>query len=94
MRRRIIAVLVLAMMSVLMFSAPAFATHQGTDHQGPPEPFAHPFCGSGEEYAEGHIVPLGQDQAIMAPEGGGVHNPGLAHEGFAVCDPSDSDPFE
>jgi hypothetical protein len=89
MRRRVIAVLVLAIMSALTFSAPALAAHQGTDHQGPPEPFAHPFCGSGEEFAHGHIVPLAQSQAIMAPEGGGVHNPGLAHQGFAVCDPSD-----
>jgi hypothetical protein len=93
MRSRIIAVVVLAMMLALTFSAPAFAAHQGTDHQGPPEPFAHPFCGSGEEFAHEHIVVLAQDQAIMAPEAGGVHNPGLAHEGFAVCDPSDSDPF-
>ncbi len=53
-----------------------------------PEPLAHLFCGSGAEYAEGHIVPLAQAQEIMAPEAGGVHNPGLAHEGFAVCDPS------
>ena len=55
---------------------------------GPPEPFPHPFCGSGEEFAHGHIVPLAQNQQIMAPEGGGVHNPGLAHQGFAVCNPS------
>ena len=93
MRRRIIVV-VLAMMLALILSAPAFAAHQGTDHQGPPEPFAHPFCGSGAEFAEEHIVVLAQDQQIMAPEAGGVHNPGLAHEGFAVCDPTDNDPFE
>jgi hypothetical protein len=89
-RRRLAVLLAAAMMSALTFSAPAFAAHQGTDHRGPPEPLAHPFCGSGEGYAHGHIVPLAQDQAIMAPEGGGVHNPGLAHEGFAVCDPSGS----
>ena len=87
-RKRLLVLLVAAMLSALTFSAPAFAAHQGSDHQGPPEPFAHPFCGSGEEYAEGHIVPLAQAQQIMSPEGGGVHNPGLAHEGFAVCDPS------
>jgi hypothetical protein len=87
MRKRIIAVLVLAVMSTLTISVPAFAAHQGTEHQGPPEPFAHPFCGSGEEFAHGHVVDLAQDQEIMAPEAGGVHNPGLAHEGFAVCDP-------
>jgi len=89
-RRKIVAALVFATMSMSMVGAPAFAAHQGSDHQGPPEPFAHPFCGSGAEYAEGHIVPLAQGQQIMAPEGGGVHNPGLAHEGFAVCDPSGS----
>ena len=93
MRRRIIAVLVLAMMLALTFSAPAFAAHEGTEHQGPPDPFAHDFCGSGAEFAEEHIVFLAQRQFIKAPEAGGVHNPGLAHEGFAVCDPSDSDPF-
>jgi hypothetical protein len=78
-------VLVMAAMMVAM-AAPAFAAHQGTG--GPPPPdTSHPFCTSGEEYAHGHIVPLAQNQQIMAPEAGGVHNPGLAHEGFAVCDP-------
>ena len=80
--------MLMAMVMMVMSAAPAFAAHNGTEHQGPPEPFAHPFCGSGEEYAHGHIVPLAQNQQIMAPEAGGVHNPGLAHEGFAVCDPS------
>jgi hypothetical protein len=95
MRKRIMAVLVLAMMLALTFSAPAFASHEGTEHQGPPDPFAHDFCGSGAEFAEEHIVEdLAHEQIIMAPEAGGEHNPGLAHEGFAVCDPSDSDPFE
>ncbi len=87
-KKRLSALLAAALISSLTFGAPAFAAHGGSDHQGSPEPFAHPFCGSGAEYAEGHIVPLAQDRAIMAPEGGGVHNPGLAHEGFAVCDPS------
>ncbi len=87
-RKRLLVLLAAAMMAALTVSTPAFASHQGSDHQGPPEPFAHPFCGSGAEYAEGHIVPLAQAQEIMAPEAGGVHNPGLAHEGFAVCDPS------
>jgi hypothetical protein len=94
MRRRVIAVVVLAMMLALAFSAPAFAAHEGTEHQGPPDPVAHQFCGSGAEFAEEHVVVLAQGQAIMAPEAGGVHNPGLAHEGFAVCDPTDNDPFE
>ncbi len=85
--RRKLTVLLMAMVMMVMSAAPALAAHTDTDHQGPPEPVAHPFCGSGEEYAHGHIVPLAQEQQIMAPEGGGVHNPGLAHEGFAVCDP-------
>lgn len=88
MSKRLLVLVAAAMMAALTVSAPAFAAHQGSDHQGPPEPFAHPFCGSGAEYAEGHIVPLAHAQAIKAPEAGGVHNPGLAHEGFAVCDPS------
>jgi hypothetical protein len=97
MRSRIIAVLVLAMMSALTFSAPAFAAHQGTDHQGPPEPFAHPFCGSGEEYAQGHITEMAQNETpgLTGPptaresEPAGEHAPGV-HQGFAVCDPSGS----
>jgi hypothetical protein len=92
-RKRLLVLLAAAMMAALTFSAPAFASHQGSDHQGPPEPFAHDFCGSGAEFAEEHIVVLAQGQAIKAPEAGGVHNPGLAHEGFAVCDPTDNDPF-
>jgi hypothetical protein len=86
MRRRIIAYLVMAMMLALTFSAPAFATHQGTGGPPPPNP-SHPFCGSGMAFAHGHVVGLAQDQEIMAPRAGGVHNPGLAHHGFAVCDP-------
>jgi hypothetical protein len=89
----LLVLLAAAMMAALTFSAPAVASHQGSDHQGPPEPFAHDFCGSGAEFAEEHIVVLAQGQAIKAPEAGGVHNPGLAHEGFAVCDPTDNDPF-
>ena len=94
MRKRISAVLVVAMMLALTFSAPAFATHQGPDLGGPPDPFAHLFCDTGATYAQEHVVGLAQNQQIMAPEGGGIHNPGLAHEGFAVCDPTDNDPFE
>ena len=94
MRKRIMAVLVLAMMLALTFSAPAFAAHGGTEHQGPPDPETHLFCGSGAQFAHGHVVGLAQGQLIKAPEAGGVHNPGLAHEGFAVCDPTDNDPFE
>ena len=82
MRRKIATAMALATVSALMASSTAFA--QPT----------HPFCGSGEEYAQEHVVVLAQNQQIMAPEAGGVHNPGLAHEGFTVFDPSDSDPFE
>jgi hypothetical protein len=96
MRNRIMAVLVMAMMMALTFSAPAFATHQSPDLGGPPDPpdVPHPFCGSGAIFAHGHVVGLAKGQQIMAPEGGGDHNPGLAHQGFAVCDPTDNDPFE
>jgi hypothetical protein len=96
MRRIVLMVTVALVMALMMVAAPAFASHQGSEHQCPPDPdpLAHPFCGSGEEYAHGHVVGLAQGQQIMAPEAGGVHNPGLAHEGFTVCDPSDSDPFE
>ena len=95
MRNRIMAVLVLAMMVALTFSAPAFASHVEEDHQGPPDPEAHGFCTSGEQFAHGHIVGLAQNQLIKSPfNAGGVHNPGLAHQGFAVCDPTDNDPFE
>jgi hypothetical protein len=94
MKRKIAYALSASLVSVLMVTAPAFAAHQGTEHGGPPDPVAHDFCGSGEEFAHGHVVGLAQDQEIMAPEAGGVHNPGLAHEGFAVCDPTDNDPFE
>jgi len=85
MKTRIVMVLVLAMMLALTFSATAFAAHDGTDHQGPPEETGHPFCGSGEEYAHGHITPLAQEQGL-GPEHG--HTPGH-HQGFAVCNPSD-----
>jgi hypothetical protein len=96
MRRIVLMVTVALVMALMMVAAPAFASHQGSEHQGPPDPdpLAHPFCGSGEEYAHGHVVGLAQGQLIKAPEAGGVHNPGLAHEGFAVCDPTDNDPFE
>jgi hypothetical protein len=86
MRSRVIAMLVVAMMLALTFSAPALAAHQGTDHQGPPEQTGHPFCGSGEEYAHGHVVPLAQERGLGPAHG---HTPGY-HQGFAVCDPSGS----
>ena len=85
-RTRLLILVTAAMMSALMFGAPAFAAHQGTDHQGPPEPFDHPFCGSGEEYAHGHVVALAQEQGLGPAHG---HTPGF-HQGFAVCDPTGS----
>ena len=79
MRRKIATAMALATMSALMASSTAF---------GQP---AHPFCGSGQEYAQEHVVVLAQNQQIMAPEAGGVHNPGLAHQGFRVCEPPPGD---
>jgi hypothetical protein len=79
MRRKIATAMALATVSALMASSAAFA--QPT----------HPFCGSGEEYAQEHVVGLAQNRQIMAPEAGGVHNPGLAHQGFRVCEPPPGD---
>jgi hypothetical protein len=79
MRRKIATAMALATVSALMASSTAFA--QPT----------HPFCGSGEEYAQEHVVGLAQNRQIMAPEAGGVHNPGLAHQGFRVCEPPPGD---
>ncbi len=79
MRRKIATAMALATVSALMASSTAFA--QPT----------HPFCGSGQEYAQEHVVVLAQNQQIMAPEAGGVHNPGLAHQGFRVCEPPPGD---
>ena len=79
MRRKITTAMALATVSALMASSTAFAQ------------VTHPFCGSGEEYAQEHVVVLAQGQQIMAPEAGGVHNPGLAHQGFTVCEPPPGD---
>jgi hypothetical protein len=83
----VVSALVVAMMAV--GAGPASA-------QGPPEPVAHPFCTSGEDFAHGHVVALAQDPApgpqIAAPQAGGVHNPGVEHQGFAVCDPPTDEP--
>ena len=75
--------------------ASARTADQVTDHQGPPEPFAHPFCGSGEQYAQEHITEMAQNESpgltgpptVRAPVPATEHAPG-AHQGFAVCDPS------
>ena len=85
MRKMRLALLAAAMMA-LTFGAPAFATHQSDHHLGPPEPFGHPFCGSGEEFAHSHVVALAQEQGL-GPEHG--HTVGW-HQGFAVCDPTGS----
>jgi hypothetical protein len=76
-------------------SASAFVAEQVTDHQGPPEPFAHPFCDSGWEYAQEHITEMAQNETpgltgpptARPPVPGTEHAPG-AHQRFAVCDPS------
>jgi hypothetical protein len=79
MRRKIATSMALATVSALLVSSTAFA--QPT----------HPFCGSGKQYAQEHVVVLAQNQQIMAPQAGGVHNPGLAHQGFRVCEPPPGD---
>jgi hypothetical protein len=76
-------------------SASALVAEQVTDHQGPPEPFAHPFCDSGWVYAQEHIRVMAQNETpgltgpptARPPVPGTEHAPG-AHQGFAVCDPS------
>jgi hypothetical protein len=74
-RRRLAVVLATAMMLAMMVAAgPAFGDHVKE----------HPFCGSGEEYAHGHIKPLAQDQGLGPAHG---HTP-CHHKGFSVCDPS------
>jgi hypothetical protein len=72
-------------MLALTFSAPAFAAHTDTDHQGPPEQTGHPFCETGNQYAQEHVRPLAQEQGLGPAHG---HTPGY-HQGFAVCGPSE-----
>ena len=79
MRKKFAAAMALATVTALMASSTAFAE------------VTHPFCGSGAEYAQEHVVVLAQAQQIMAPEAGGVHNPGLVHQGFRVCEPPPGD---
>ena len=73
-----------AMTLALALAAPALASHDPAHHQGPPAPFGHPSCGSGEEYAHGHVAALAHEQALGPAHG---HTPGW-HQGFAVCDPA------
>ena len=85
--RRILLVLTVALvMAAMMVAAgPAFASHV-TDH---------PFCGSGEQYAQEHITEMAQNETpgLTGPptprpaDPTTEHAPG-AHKGFAVCDPS------
>jgi hypothetical protein len=85
--RRILLVLTVALLVAAMMVAagPAFASHVEE----------HPFCGSGEEYAQEHITDMAQNESpgLSGPptprpsEPAGEHAPG-AHKGFAVCDPS------
>lgn len=74
--RRILLVLTVALLmaAMMVVAGPAFASHV-TEHK---------FCGSGQEYAHGHIKPLAQEQGLGPAHG---HTPGH-HSGFAVCDPS------
>ena len=79
----VVAALVVAMMAVGAGPASAQGPPEGHD-TGPPTVTGHPFCGSGEEYAHGHIVDLADDQGLGPGQDG--HTPGF-HQGFAVCDP-------
>ena len=82
--RRVLTAAAAALMLTLALAASAFASHDPAHTLGPPQPFGHPFCGSGQEYAHGHIVALGQAQGLGPAHG---HTPGW-HQGFAVCDPA------
>jgi len=85
--RRILLVLTVALLMAAMMVAagPAFASHVTE----------HPFCGSGEQYAQEHITDMAQNETpgLTGPptprpsDPTTEHAPG-AHKGFAVCDPS------
>ncbi len=74
MRKRLLVLLMGLLMVVMVAAGPAFASHVTT----------HPFCGSGQEYAQLHIKPYAQTQFLGPAHG---HTPGF-HSGFDVCDPS------
>ena len=82
--RRLLGSVIAALVLALTLAVPAFASHDPLHHVGPPEPFGHPFCGSGEEFAHSHIEALAQAQGLGPAHG---HTPGW-HQGFAVCDPA------
>ncbi len=74
--KRNLMILGLVILVAMAFAAPAFA------HVAPP-------CNdSGEpgnsDYAKHHIKPLAQAGGL----GEGGHKPGVAHQGFSVCNPS------
>ena len=85
--RRILLVLTVALLMAAMMVAasPAFASHVTE----------HPFCGSGEQYAQEHITEMAQNETpgLTGPptprpaDPATEHAPGV-HHGFAVCDPS------
>ena len=84
--KKVFRSLAAATLLALTLATPALASHDPEHHQGPPAPFGHPFCGSGEEYAHGHVKALAQQQGLGPAHG---HTPGF-HQGFAVCDPNGS----
>jgi hypothetical protein len=67
--------LVMAAMLVAM-AAPAFADHT-----------AHDFCGSGNEFAQGHVVVMATNESPGLTGPPPEHVVG-SHQGFAVCDPA------
>jgi hypothetical protein len=85
--RRILLVLTVALLLAAMMIAagPAFASHV-TDH---------PFCGSGDQYAQEHIRVMAQNETPgltgpptpRPPVPATEHAPG-EHQGFSVCDPA------
>jgi hypothetical protein len=86
MKRIVLMVTVALVMAVMLVAAgPAFASHVTE----------HPFCGSGEQYAQEHITGMAQNETsgLTGPptpreaDPEGEHAPGV-HQGFAVCDPS------
>ncbi len=85
--RRMFLVFTVALLMVAMMVAagPAFASHVEE----------HPFCGSGEQYAQEHITEMAQNETpgLTGPPTPRPANPTTehapgAHKGFAVCDPS------
>jgi hypothetical protein len=86
MRRMLLVLTAALLMAATMVAAgPAFASHVEE----------HPFCTSGQDYAQGHITDMAQNESpgLTGPptsreaDPEGEHAPGT-HQGFAVCDPS------